>query len=252
MIASLAMYDFDDLIAANDALWAGIRDGLRSQGIDAPDALTRGADLWDIWQSPDLLLAQTCGYPFRAKLHPRATLIGTPDYAVPGCGPGEYCSYYIARADDPRADLTAFNGVSLAYNDDLSQSGWAAPQNHAARSGLHLPTGLKSGGHRLTAAAIAEGRADIGAVDAVTWRHLLRVDPMAQKLRVVAQTPPTPGLPLITAHVGIAQVLFDVVTAAIAQLAPPTRAILGLRGLVAFSPSSYLAVPNPPPPDQMA
>ena len=252
MIAALPMYDFDDLVAANDALWAGLRDGLRAKGLAAPDALTRGTDLWEIWQSPDLLLAQTCGYPFRAHLHPDVTLVGTPDYGIEGCGPGEYCSYFIARQDDTRPDLAAFDGVALAYNEAVSQSGWAAPQNHAASLGLRFPTGVKTGGHWLTAQAIAAGRADIGAVDAVTWRHLQRVDPMLlQGLRILAQTPPTPGLPLITAQSGQAAMLFEAFLTAHAQLAPAQRAILGLRGLVALPPSAYLAVPSPPPPDQI-
>lgn len=249
MIAALQMYDFDDLVGANDRLWASIRDGLRADGIAAPESLTRGRQTWDIWQSPDLLLAQTCGYPFRARLHPNVTLVGTPNYAVPGCGPGEYCSYFIARVDDPRDTLAAFDGVALAYNDALSQSGWAAPQNHAASLGVNLRAGLETGGHRLTAQAIAQGQADFGAVDAVTWRHMQRVDPRVQALRVVAQTPPTPGLPLITAQGSKAAKLFDVVSQSIRQLAPSDRAILGLHGLVAIGPEAYLAVPNPPPPE---
>lgn len=248
MIAALPMYDFEDLPAANDALWARIRDGLRAKGVAAPDALTRATDLWQIWQSPQLLLSQTCGYPFRARLYPDVTLVGTPDYDVDGCGPGEYCSYFIARHDDPRRDLAAFDGVHIAYNDALSQSGWAAPQNHARALRLHLPAGLKTGGHRLTAHAIAQGRADLGAVDAVTWRHLQRVDPLTRDLRIVAHTLPTPGLPLITRKDGPAALLFAVITQAIAQLSAADKAILGLQGLVALPPEAYLAVQNPPPP----
>lgn len=250
MIASLAMYDFDDLQAANDTLWQRVRDGLAAVGLPAPDRLTRGMDLWDVWQSPDLLLAQTCGYPFRARLHPHVSYVGTPDYGVEGCAPGHYCSVFIARRDDRRAELAAFDTVPIAFNEALSQSGWAAPQNHAAGLGLSFPAGLKTGAHRETLRAIAEGRADLGALDAVTWRHLLRVEPLAQNLHVIAQTAPTPGLPLITAKGNPAGVIFDVVSEAIAGLEEGARKTLGLRGLVAVPVASYLAVPNPPPPDQ--
>lgn len=251
MIAALPMYDFEDMAYANDAFWAGVRDGLRAHDMQAPESLMRGAALWDIWQSPDLLLAQTCGYPFRARLFPNVDLIGTPDYGVEECPPGHYCSYFIARRDDPRHDLVAFDGTPLAYNEPLSQSGWAAPQNHAASLGLRFPAGQLTGAHRATAQAIAHGQADLGAVDAVTWRHLQRVEPLALDLRVVAQTPATPGLPLITAKGGPAPLLFDVVTQAIARLAEAPRTILGLQGLLLLPASAYLAVPNPPPPDQI-
>ncbi len=248
MIAALPMYDFDDLVEANDRLWALIRETAYAAGLDAPEGLLRGPDLWEIWQAPELLVAQTCGYLFRSRLHPDVTLIGTPDYGIEGCGPGFYCSVFVARSDDPRADLPAFDGSALAYNDALSQSGWAAPQNHAARLGLRFPAGLKTGAHRATMQAIADGRADLGALDAVTWRHLQRLDPMAQSLRVVARTAATPGLPLITAQAELAECLFGIITSAIAVLPASTREMLGLRGLVRIPIEDYLSVPNPPPP----
>lgn len=248
MIAALPMYDFDDLVTANDTLWQLIGGGAAKAGIMAPEALLRGPDLWDIWQAPDLLLAQTCGYPFRARLHPQVALIGTPDYGVEGCGPGQYCSVFVARADDPRARLADFDGTALAYNEPLSQSGWAAPQTEAARLGLRFPAGLRTGAHRATAHAIAEGRADLGALDAVTWRHVQRLDPVAGALRVVARTAPTPGLPLITAQQDKAALLFGITAAAIAALPDGPRHTLGLRGLVRLPVEDYLSVPNPPPP----
>ena len=128
MIASLGMYDFGPVMAVNDRLWALIRDRLRADGIDAPDALTRGEGAyWQAWQSPDLLLSQTCGYPFRARLQGKVTYVGTPDFGVDGCAPGYYRSVLVARADDPRSTIADFDGARFAYNEALSQSGWAAP-----------------------------------------------------------------------------------------------------------------------------
>ena len=49
MIAALPMYDFDDLVTANDTLWQLIGGGAAKAGIMAPEALLRGPDLWDIW-----------------------------------------------------------------------------------------------------------------------------------------------------------------------------------------------------------
>jgi hypothetical protein len=64
MIAALPMYDRPETAGANDRFWESVRDHLGY----GPMTLTRGRDHWDIWQSPDLVLAQTCGLPFRAKL----------------------------------------------------------------------------------------------------------------------------------------------------------------------------------------
>ncbi|WP_374370950.1 phosphate/phosphite/phosphonate ABC transporter substrate-binding protein [Tabrizicola sp.] len=253
MIASLGMYDFGPAQGANDRLWALVGGGLRARGIDAPKALTRGEHAyWDAWQSPDLLLSQTCGYPFRARLHDRVAYVGTPDYGVEGCPPGHYRSVFVARADDPRQTLQDFDGARFAYNEPLSQSGWAAPQTHAAKLGLRLPPAVQSGGHRLSALAVAEGRADIAALDAVTYALLQGVEPAMDGLKEVARSDPTPGLPLITATGRDAETLFDIVAAAIAALVPADRTALHLKGLVRIPLASYLAVPNPPPPEQIA
>lgn len=253
MIASLAMYDFGPLAAVNDRLWAGIRERLRAQGFTAPDHLIRGeAAYWQAWESPDLTLSQTCGYPFRARLHGTVTYVGTPDYGVEGCAPGHYRSVFIARADDPRTQLTDFDGARFAYNEGLSQSGWAAPQTHAAKLGLHLPPSLQTGGHRLSALAVAEGRADLASLDAVTFAHLQAFDPIAARLKVAGLTDPTPGLPLITALGRDPAPIFEAVSAAIAALDPGDRATLRLRGIVRIPVESYLAVPNPASPEQIA
>jgi ABC-type phosphate/phosphonate transport system substrate-binding protein len=250
MIASLPMYDRPETAAANDRLWAGVRDRMRAAGMDAPDALTRGAeDLWPQWTSPDLVLSQTCGYPYRARLHGMVTLVGTPDFGVEGLAPGYYCSVFVARADDPRPGLEAFEGARFAYNEAMSQSGWAAPQTHVATLGLSLPPTLRTGGHRFSALAVAEGRADIAAIDAVTWRMLRRWEPAVAGLREIARTAGTPGLPYIAAAGADGPRLFGILAEAIAAMPEADRDATGLRGLVAIPAAQYLAVPTPPAPD---
>ncbi|MES2667988.1 MAG: PhnD/SsuA/transferrin family substrate-binding protein [Pseudomonadota bacterium] len=247
MIASLGMYDMPPVQAANDRYWALIAEALN---IDVP--LTRGPGAyWDAWASPDLILSQTCGYPYRARLHHQVTLVGTPDYGLPGCAPGYYCSVFVARKDDARDSLAAFDGARFAYNEPLSQSGWAAPQTHALGLGLHLPPSLQTGGHALSAAAVAEGRADIAALDAVTW-GLLQRHATALPLRELARTAPTPGLPYITARHRDPAPVFAAVAQAIAALTADDRETLQLRALVAIPQAAYLAVPIPPAPDQIA
>lgn len=252
MIASLAMYDRAEVQPANDRLWALIRDGMRAAGLSAPDALTRGAGAyWEAWQSPDLVLSQTCGYPYRAKLHGAVTLIGTPDYGVQGCAAGYYRSVFVARRDDPRDTLADFDGAALAFNEDLSQSGWAGPMAHARRLGLTLRPALRSGGHVLSARAVAEGRAEIAGIDAVTWAMIARHDTFAADLRIVGQTDPTPGLPYIAARGTDADRLFPIVAQAIAALPEADRQTLCLRGLARIPAEAYLAIPTPPAPSEL-
>lgn len=245
MIASLPMYDLPHVQPANDRLWALIRDALRTIGHPAPDALTRGAEtLWPQWEAPDLILSQTCGMPYRTRLHDHVTLIGTPDYGLPGCPPGHYRSVLIAHKDDPRQTVTDFDGAAMAYNESVSQSGWAAPLNHAAQLGITVHPTLHTGGHRLSLEAVAAGHAPLAALDALTW-DLLQDHPAAGQVKVVGHTDPTPALPYIAATGTDAPRLFQIVATAIAALSPQDRATTRLHGLIALPKERYLAVPTP-------
>lgn len=249
MIAGLPMYDLPELTPATDRLWSAISDALRAVGFDAPENLSRDIpDLHAHWLRPDLLLSQTCGLPYRARLHDKVALVGTPDYGLPGCPPGHYHSVWIARSDDPRTAIAEFNGATLAYNDGLSQSGWAAPLAHTQAIGLHLNPGPCTGAHRRSAQVVAEGGADLAAIDAVTWALLAGREPALGQLKIVGQTPPSPGLPLIAALGRDTERLFRAVETAIQGLAETDRRSLHLRGIVRISPETYLSQPIPPNP----
>jgi ABC-type phosphate/phosphonate transport system substrate-binding protein len=244
MIASLPMYDRPETAAANDRLWAGVRARLGH----GPDHLTRDSDLWMQWQSPNLLLSQTCGYPYRARLHGRVALVGTPVLDLPDCPPGHYYSVLVCRADDPHATPQDYATARFAYNDALSQSGWAAPQTWAARRGFAFTNPVQTGAHRASARAVAEGRADIAALDALTWQIMCQHDSLTSDLRVLARTDPTPALPYITARNRDPQMLYDALSRAIADLDTEGRACLGLSGLIYLPAQDYLTTPNPAPP----
>lgn len=250
MIASLAMYDWPEIRDEHDRFWTLIRAALADEGIAAPAALNREARLWAIWLSPDLLLAQTCGMPYRTRLHGHVSLVGTPDYALPDAPPGYYYSVFVTRADEP-GGVADFIDRTLAFNGQDSQSGWAAAQNEMARHGLRFTHTRHTGAHAESARAVADGRADIAAIDAVSWRILAAHRPaIARRLRVISHTEPTPGLPLITALGRDPAPIARATAAAITALCPHDRAALGLSGLVPIPAEAYLAVPTPAPPTQ--
>lgn len=247
MIAFLGMYDLPHARTANDRLWAAIRQHLGH----GPEDLTRSTDPWTIWTSPDLLLAQTCGLPYRAKLHDRVTLVGTPSYDLPDCPPGQYLSYLIKRRDDPR-DLAALarNG-RFAFNDPLSQSGWAAPLAHMAQHGLAPDRLLETGGHQNSVLAVLRGKADFAAIDAVTLLMIGDDDPDAMAfLKVFNKTDPTPGLPFITEKGRDPGPIAAAIEKAIDALARSDRLTLRLNGLVQIPIEAYLDQPIPPAPGE--
>ncbi|MDV7144483.1 PhnD/SsuA/transferrin family substrate-binding protein [Tropicimonas sp. TH_r6] len=248
MLAQFPMYDHPGVRAETDAFWAEIRDRLRETGIDAPETLTRSDDLHAEWHSPDLLFGQACGLPFRVELHQKVALIGTLDYGLPDIPPGHYNSVFVARRDDPRSRLEEFDGAVLAFNDRHSQSGWGT----ACEAPLCFRVGPETGSHRDAAIAIAEGRADIAALDAISWRLIQAHTDLAEPLKTLGMSGHSPGQALITAFPQHLPSLRSAIREGIAALPAASREALGIRAFLQTSPSDYLAVPNPPSPEAYA
>lgn len=245
--ASLPMYDRPETAAAHDALWALTRDGLRARGIEAPEALDRAMPILEGWQSPDLLLGQVCSLPWRALLRDRLTLIGSGDYGLDGVGPGQYRSVFVVRASDPATGLADCAAHRFAYNEPMSHSGWAAPLAEAMARGLRLNPVLQTGAHVESLRAVAEGRADLAALDAQSFAMFSRWEAAAARVRVIDATAPSPGLGFVTAAGRDPEPIRAALTEAVAALPPAHRAALGLRGIVPLAPGAY-DLPVPPSP----
>lgn len=270
MIATLPMYERSETRAAHDRFWTLIRDAVP----DAPKHLTRTQDPWPLWQSYDLFFGQTCGLPYRAGLHRHVHLVGTPDYGIKDCPLGYYRSVLVARPDNPdRRNPARLMEQRVAVNDPMSQSGWAVlaalaedwsldlvslqdmlamPVNrqseYALRYRRRLGDVVLTGSHRESARAVSEGRAEIAAIDAVTWTLMKRYDAWADALVVAGETAPTPGLPFITARPELVAPLRGAIRSALAALSAEDHGALMLRGLVEIPQDAYLRLPIPPKP----
>lgn len=196
--ASLAMYDAGG--AATAALWDDLQQGLRADGIaDVPQDLTVPDDYEAGWLAPDLLLAQTCGYPLVHLLHGQVCYVGTPVYDVEGMEGPYYRSALVVRADDPAESLEDLRGQRAAFNSGHSQSGYNAFRDAVSRfasDGRFFSSAIPTGSHAASVQAIITDKADIAAIDAVSLAL------MGQKIRnaikVIGWTDKAPGLPLIT------------------------------------------------------
>lgn len=249
MIAGFPMYDRPETAAAHDRLWSLIRAHLGY----GPERLDRtfDTDLWGLWEHPDLLYGVSCGLPLRTRLKGRVALVGSLVNDLPGCPRGHYFSRIVVPADAAPRPLADYATLRFAYNQAHSQSGWAAAQNHAAALGFRFENVIETGAHRESARALAEGRADIAVIDAVSWALISEHDDFAEGLRVIGDTEPTPGEPVLTAPGNDAGALAAAFAAAVAQLAPEDRATLHLAGFAApdeLPLEAYLAVPTPPDP----
>ena len=242
MIAALPMYHRAETADATDRLWAGIRDGLRDRGIAAPKALTRDMDLWDVWTSSEMVFAQTCGLPLRARLMDKVAVLGSPVFDLPDCPPGDYYSVIVAR---PGALPTA---PRLAVNDPLSQSGWANLLEWLEDTGTIAGPATLTGAHRASARAVAEGAADLAAIDAQTWWLIEAHDPWSHDLSVIGRTRAIAGLPFIAPPGADIETYRAAVAAAIQALPAGDRAALNLTGFHPLSAAAYADRKIPPAP----
>jgi ABC-type phosphate/phosphonate transport system substrate-binding protein len=250
MIATLPMYDFPWTASANDALWAAMRDRLRADGIAAPQGLTRGADLAEIWRSPELLFGQTCGYPYWRELRDFVEILATPRYAFAGCEGADHCSFIVVRRDDPRAALAEFRGARAAVNARDSNTGmnlFRATVAPFAGYGRFFASVSVTGAHVASLRAVAQDEADIAAVDCVTFGLVARGRPdAAAGIRVLARTPAAPCLPFIASlrapeavRARIRAVLTDLVAApGLAE----ARATLGIVGIEVLPRNAYARI----------
>jgi len=249
-VAALPMYDFPEIEAANDALWRRIRVGLQARGVEGPERLTRGADLGALWRNPALVFGQTCGYPFVAALRDAVALVATPEYAFSGCDGAEHRGFLVGAASDPRREVAAFRGGVAAVNAWDSNTGmnlFRATIAPLAGGRAFFSNVVVTGSHAASLEAIAGGRADLAAIDCVTYGLLKRLRPgLIERTAIIAESQSSPGLPFIasarlpeTTIAAAREALFE-------ALADPdlaeTRADLGLIGARPASPDDYRRV----------
>ncbi|ABD54052.1 phosphate/phosphite/phosphonate ABC transporter substrate-binding protein [Jannaschia sp. CCS1] len=255
MLATLPMYLRDETRAAHDALWSLTRDALRDAGYrdqdghPAPNALDHATPHTATWTRPDLLLGQVCNLPYRTHVHAVTARVGTCDYGLPDTPPGHYFSYFVIRKDDPRDTPAAFATARLAVNEPDSHSGWGAAWTYARQNGFTFTRAVLTGSHSASARALADGRADIACIDAISWQMIRRYDTSARHLRLIARTDTSPGQTLITARRNDPAPIRAAVTQALTALPAAHKDTLLLRGLADLPDADYhaLAPPDPAP-----
>ena len=239
------MYNRAETKIANQEFYAYIFQELASRKINAPKKLSKNEGSIDFWGSKEFFFSQTCGLPYRLFLSDKVTLIGTPDYGLEGCKPGYYNSVFVVRNEDNSKILSDFLSLKFAYNELYSQSGWAAADEHLGRLTKKFGNLILSGSHRSSAKLVSEGKADIAAIDALSFKFIKQYDSFSSNLSIIENTRPTPGLPFI-AYLGANEKLFfEAITQAIKLLTSKTREILHLKGLVKISKSEYLKIKTP-------
>lgn len=105
-------------------------------------------------------------------------------------------------------DAARLRNLRFAFNDRNSMSGHIALARDLAAAGEIAEDGFASfwselvetGAHRASVRAVADGRADVAAIDCRSWAYCLAFEPAAKELTVAGWTAPRLGLPFITSR----------------------------------------------------
>lgn len=206
-------------------------------------------DLLALWRRGDLLLSQTCGFPYRMLgLRDAVQLIATPAFDADGCSGAEYRSVLVVSArvhDGGVTTLAACRGLRAACNGADSHSGMNAFRHAVAphaHDGRFFGSVTSFGSHLNVLRALGAGEADCAAIDCVTFAYVRDALPaLLNDVRVIDMTASAPGLPFIASRaLGDAQAdaLRDALASAVKADAARARA-LRLRSFERLSPCDY-------------
>lgn len=254
-IASLPMYNVTPRHAAS---WRSLLNdcvALLARSFELGEVAVMNApegDLMAHWRGENLLLSQTCGFPYRMLgLASEVHLISTPIFDAPGCEGPRYRSVLAVSSEAwerGAQTLDACRGLRAACNSADSHSGMNALRHAVAplaREGRFFGSVRWTGSHAATLRALASGMADVGAIDCVTYALLNDSQPETLGgVQAIGMTAAAPGLPLIASRTlseDRVRALRDALDAALA--ADPERAhTLRLRGFSRLTSEAYAEI----------
>lgn len=160
----------------------------------------------ELFSSIQMLIGQTCGYPYISSIHKTHNLVCVPDFNVEGCNEAKYSSWIVTQLSDDRTTLAEFEGATATINNWDSNSGMNVFRqaiskqvfSQSEKQTSFFSDVIENGSHLTSIELISCGKADIAAIDAVTWHFALvegRVDP--DKIQIIGQSVQTAGLPFV-------------------------------------------------------
>ncbi len=181
----------------------------------------------DLWFEPDLLVSQACGLDLflsAAPIEPVASPVFDLD-----CEPGMYFSHIVGNVD----------GRVAAVNSLSSRSGCSALLSTCSPSSV-----LVTGSHLASLEAIRTGRADLAAIDAVTWRIIARDEPeKIAGISIVARSGDAPSPPFVVRRGTDRDVVLQALRRALGSPeSNDAKEALVMKGIIPAQRDDYLPV----------
>ena len=155
----------------------------------------------EAYTDPGLFVGHTCGYPYLLNWQASHKLVCVPIFDVDGCQGNQYCSWFITHPGYKGASVEDFRNRVVALNGHNSNSGMNVLRYEISKMNpgdAFFSRAIISGGHAASVELISQQKADLAAIDAVTFAHLKKgglLDP--GKIILIGQSEFTTGLPFI-------------------------------------------------------
>lgn len=243
MIANARMYSVSATAAR---LWRALLTSIIAKA-ELPVTLVDHAEpepIEELWRRSDKAAVFMCGLPFSCA-DPRPVLVAAPIPSPPEFG-GEarYWSDLVVREDGASHAVEDTFGGRIAFTVPDSQSGCVAALSYFMTAPGDLPLFGEIIAPTITPlgslCAVIEGAADIAPIDSYALRLLRQYRPdLTRRVRVIAQTAPTPIPPLVASMDGLEPLSAAFLAAHESADAKPLMDALLLRRFARPDPASY-------------
>lgn len=204
----------------------------------------------EVLLDPGLWFGHTCGYPLMTRLQPHVSPFCVPLFDVPGTDGKLYSSRIIVAAESAIASIADSRGCVAAMNNPDSNSGMNVLRHAVAavhQGGEFFSRVLTTGGHLYSLQAVAEGAADIAAIDCVSYQLIEDWRPeLCAGLRSIGDSVKTCGLPLVMSPARMTETDTGQLTAALnqalASCTPEVSAVLHLSGFAPVTLDDYRSI----------
>jgi len=152
-----------------------------------------------------LFIGHTCGYPLMKSLQDKLRPFCVPVFDAPGCHGIYNASLFITSVNSDIQSLRDGYQRVAAFNGQDSNSGMnvfrhaVAPLAQEKGKGQAFFSGLiESGSHRQSLVEVGEGRAEVAAIDCVSFALIADAWPaLAAQVRAIGNSEKTCGLPFV-------------------------------------------------------
>ena len=165
--AALPWYSFPETRPILDSIWKDVASELRAAGVEhVPETLDHDTPHGALLKKPSLTLSQCCGPDLFEDDAINIIPFAAPVISAYRVAPGYYLSHIVTgNAVEP-------SRPRVVINSRTSHSGCTAVKLWLAARGIAEYTVYESGSHHNSVRELKAGRADIAAIDALSWRFL--------------------------------------------------------------------------------